>query len=50
MIKKKNIDFKILMNKYIKILIFSIILITLSILFETFITPFLIKIIIPFIK
>lgn len=49
-IKRKTIDFKILMNKYIKILIFSLIVIIISILIEVFITPFLIKIIIPFIK
>lgn len=49
-IKKKQIDFKLLMNKYLKILIISVILIILSILIETFITPILIKIIIPIIK
>ena len=49
-IKKKTIDFKILMNKYFKVLIFSIIIILISILIEVFITPLLIKITIPFIK
>lgn len=49
-INKKNMDFKIMMNKYVKILIISVIAITISIIIETFITPLLIKIIIPLIK
>lgn len=49
-INKKNIDFKIMMNKYVKILIISVIAITIGIIIETFITPLLIKIIIPLIK
>lgn len=49
-INKKQIDFKLMMNKYIKILIISVILIVISILIETFITPILIKTIIPIIK
>ena len=47
-INKKNMDFKIMMNKYVKILIISVIAITIGIIIETFITPLLIKIIIPF--
>lgn len=49
-INKKNMDFKIMMNKYVKILIISVITITIGIIIETFITPLLIKIIIPLIK
>lgn len=49
-INKKNMDFKIMMNKYVKILIISVIAITIGIIIETFITPSLIKIIIPLIK
>ena len=49
-INKKNMDFKIMMNKYVKILIISVIAITIGIIIETFITPLLIKIIIPLIK
>lgn len=49
-INKKNMDFKIIMNKYVKILIISVIAITIGIIIETFITPLLIKIIIPLIK
>ena len=48
-INKKNMDFKIMMNKYVKILIISVIAITIGIIIETFITPLLIKIIIPLI-
>ena len=49
-IKKRPIDFKIMMNKYLKILLFSVIVVTISILIEVFITPVLIKVITPFIK
>lgn len=49
-INKKNMDFKIMMNKYVRILIISVIAITIGIIIETFITPLLIKIIIPLIK
>ena len=49
-INKKNMDFKIMMNKYVKILIISVIAITIGIIIETFLTPLLIKIIIPLIK
>lgn len=49
-INKKNMDFKIMMNKYVKILIISVITITIGIIIEAFITPLLIKIIIPLIK
>ncbi len=49
-IKKKTIDFKIIMNKYIKVLIFSIVTIIISIILEVFLTPILIKVVLPFIK
>lgn len=49
-INKKNMDFKVMMNKYVKILIISVIAITIGIIIETFITPLLIKIIITLIK
>ncbi len=49
-IKKKTIDFRMIMNKYIKVLIFSVIVIVISIIIEVFLTPILIKLIIPFIK
>ena len=49
-IKKDALDFKNMMNKYLKILLISFIIILISILIEVFITPFLIKVIIPFIK
>ena len=44
--KKQKIDFKIIMNKYVYILIFSLIIILVTTLFEVFITPKLIKLIV----
>lgn len=48
--KKKSIDFKLIMNKYTKILLFSIILISITSLIETYICPNLIKLIISLLK
>ncbi|MEG2847907.1 MAG: stage II sporulation protein M [Bacilli bacterium] len=49
-LKKKSINFKLIVNKYLMILITSMILITLTNFFEIYITPILIKIILPFIN
>ena len=49
-IKKKQMDFKIISNKYLYILLFSFIAIILCSLYETFALPNLIKIIIPILK
>lgn len=48
-IKKKTIDFKVVMNKYIHVLLLSIIGIIFTTLWETFITPYLLKLVIPFV-
>ena len=48
-IKKKNINFKYIMNKYLVIILFSFLVITLTNLFEVYLTPILIKLIIPII-
>lgn len=48
-LKKQKMDFKIVMNKYILVLVFSMFAITLTTLFEIFITPKLIKIVLPLI-
>ena len=48
--KKKTIDFKVVMNKYFKILIFVLIIIILMILYDTYLMPKLVKTILPFIK
>lgn len=42
-IKKQSLDFKFIMHKYLKILIFSIIIIVLTSLVEVFIAPIIIK-------
>ena len=42
-IKKKNINFRLIINKYFLIFILSFILITLTNLFEVYVTPLLIK-------
>ncbi len=49
-IKRKSIDFKIIMNKYGYVLIISSIIILITTLFEVFITPLLIKLTLTFIK
>ena len=49
-IKRKSIDFKIIMNKYGYVLIVSSIIILGTTLFEVFITPLLIKLTLTFIK
>ena len=48
--KKKTLDFKIVMNKYFKILLFVLIVIILMSLYDTYLMPKLIKAILPFIK
>jgi len=47
---KKQINFKIIMRKYLGVLLISIIFIIISSLIETFITPYFIKLILYFIK
>lgn len=47
-IKKTTIDFKPIINKYLKVLLISMGIILISILFETFLTPILLKKILPF--
>ena len=46
-IKKKQIDFKVISNKYLIILLFSFITVLLCSLYETFALPNIIKLIIP---
>lgn len=48
--KKKSFDFKLVMNKYKKVLFTSLIIIVLSNLYEIFIMPSLIKLVLPLIK
>jgi len=50
MTKKKNFDFKIVMNKYKKVLIISLIIMILSNLYEVFIMPSLLKLVLPLLK
>lgn len=49
-LKKKNINFKLIINKYTLIVILTLIVITLMNLFEVYITPILIKTILPIIN
>lgn len=49
-IKKKQIDFKIISNKYLLILLFSFITVVLCSLYETFALPNIIKLITPILK
>lgn len=49
-IKKKNVNFRVIINKYLWILILTLIVITLTNLFEVYICPYLIKTILPIIK
>jgi len=46
-LKKKTIDFKILINKYFKILIIILLLIVIMNLYDTFVMPNIVKLIIP---
>lgn len=48
--KRKTVDFKILMNKYLIILVIMLILIVIANLYDTFVMPNIVKTIIPFIK
>jgi len=45
--KKKQLDFKIISNKYLWILLFSFIIVIICSLYETFLLPNIIKLIIP---
>lgn len=47
--KKKTLDFKLIMNKYFKILLLVLIVIVLMSLYDTYLMPRLIKLLIPFI-
>ncbi len=42
-LKRKSIDFKIVMNKYLYVLFISFVVISLTSLFEVFLTPFLMR-------
>ena len=48
--KKKTLDFKIVMNKYFKILLLVLTIVILMNLYDTYLMPKLVKILIPFIK
>ena len=48
-LKKKSIDFKLIMNKYFKILLIVLVVIILMSLYDTYLMPRLIKLLIPFI-
>ena len=48
-LKKKSIDFKLIMNKYFKILLIVLGVIILMSLYDTYLMPRLIKLLIPFI-
>ncbi len=48
--KKKTLDFKIVMNKYFKILLFVLAVIILMNLYDTYLMPKLVKSILPFIR
>lgn len=43
MIKRKNIDFKAIMNRYLLVLVVSLLIIIVMTIFETFLTPYLLK-------
>lgn len=49
-INKKQIDFKIVSNRYLLVLVFSLIAITLCSLYETFVFPSIIRLITPILK
>ena len=48
--KKKTLDFKIIMNKYFKILLFVLVVVVLMNLYDTYLMPKLVKSILPFIR
>ena len=48
-LKKKSIDFKLIMNKYFKILLIVLSVVILMSLYDTYLMPRLIKLLIPFI-
>ena len=43
-VKRKSIDFKTIMNRYLLVLLISILIIVVMTIFETFLTPYLLKI------
>ena len=45
-IKRKNLDFKTIMNRYLFVLIFSVFIVTLMTMMETFLVPYLLKFVI----
>ncbi len=45
-IKRKNLDFKLIMNRYLLVLILSLLIVSFLTLFETFLTPYLLKIVV----
>ena len=49
-VKKQTLDFKFIMNKYLKILLISIIIIAITSAIEVFITPNLMKMAISILK
>ena len=49
-LKKEKIDFKAIMNRYLLILLMSLVFIIITTLFEVYITPRLIKITLPIIN
>lgn len=49
-LKKKSVNFRLIINKYLFVLIISLIIVTLMNLFEVYITPILIKTILPIIN
>ena len=49
-IKKKSINFKLIINRYSKVLIITLFVITLTNLYEIYIMPYLIKLILPIIN
>lgn len=49
-IKKKSIDFKYIINKYLIILLISLLLITIGSVFESFIMPYILKFVLSILK
>lgn len=48
--KKKNIDFKYIMNKYLIVLLITVILVLIGSLFESFVMPYILKFILSILK
>ena len=49
-IKKKNIDFKYIMNRYLIVLLITVILVLIGSLFESFVMPYILKFILSILK